>query len=200
MAVLVTLTAREQQDIPQYRVYVNGKMDREVEDATSLWTDDTVGFLLGCSFSWEGELAAAGLCPRFEQQHWRGWGLDLLLTFDSRRHVEEGKNVSMYKTNIPNVASGRFKGVCLLPQLGESSSQKWNAESRAVAVLGREYAPVSPKGRRQGASSPPPPRIPDPLPNCTRFPESVRWNSTSWTLSVSLTLRGRTAGASYHKQ
>ena len=26
---------------------------RQVDDITGLWTDDMVGFLLGCSFSWE---------------------------------------------------------------------------------------------------------------------------------------------------
>lgn len=53
----------------------------QVSDIADLWDDQMVGFLLGCSFSWESLLEKAGLTPR---------------------HVEQGVNVPMFKTNIPN--------------------------------------------------------------------------------------------------
>ena len=66
------------QDPPRrYRVWRDGALDAEVSDITELWTDDMVGFCLGCSFSWENVLKDAGLCPR---------------------QIEEGCNVPMFRT------------------------------------------------------------------------------------------------------
>ena len=76
-------------DIPKYCVWRRGAVAESPSDVSSLWTDDMVGFLLGCSFSWEDELAKAGLPPR---------------------HVEEGRNVPMYLTDVPNAAVGPFGG------------------------------------------------------------------------------------------
>lgn len=59
-----------------------------MKDITTLWNDDMVAFLLGCSFSFESALEAAGL---------------------GVRHNEEGKNVPMYKTNIPCRPAGMKK-------------------------------------------------------------------------------------------
>ena len=65
-------------DIPLYRMWRDGEVAEEVTDVRAHWEaggegeDGLVGFLLGCSFSWEDELEKAGLCPR---------------------HVEEGCNV-----------------------------------------------------------------------------------------------------------
>ena len=36
----------------------------EVDDVSDIWREDLVSFLLGCSFSWEQQLADAGHCPR----------------------------------------------------------------------------------------------------------------------------------------
>ena len=51
--------------------------------------DDFVAFLLGCSFSFEEALLAAGVPVR---------------------HIEQGKNVPMYVTNIDTVPAGPFRG------------------------------------------------------------------------------------------
>jgi len=48
-----------------------------------------VTFVLGCSFSFEQPLLDAGI---------------------ALRHVEQGKNVAMYRTNIATVPAGRFSG------------------------------------------------------------------------------------------
>ncbi|MGN1069271.1 MAG: putative hydro-lyase, partial [Candidatus Fimadaptatus sp.] len=76
-------------DIPRYRVYEHGRLTGEYTDVSALWRDDLVSFLIGCSFSFEGELLEAGI---------------------SVRHIEEGRNVPMYLTNIPCKPAGAFSG------------------------------------------------------------------------------------------
>ncbi|MFQ5790794.1 MAG: putative hydro-lyase [Acidobacteriota bacterium] len=76
-------------DVPRYRVYRQGHLEKGLTDITSFWRDDLGGFLLGCSFTFDGELRKAAIPVR---------------------HVEEGKNVSMYITNRSCVPAGRFAG------------------------------------------------------------------------------------------
>ncbi len=47
-------------DIPAYRVWKDGVLAAEVPDATSIWRDDMVGVLIGCSFTFEAALAKRG--------------------------------------------------------------------------------------------------------------------------------------------
>jgi uncharacterized protein YcsI (UPF0317 family) len=75
-------------DVPRYRVFTNGTFIEEVDSLERLWRDDLVTFVLGCSFSFEEALMAAGL---------------------PLRYVEQGRNVP-YRTNVDTVASGRFRG------------------------------------------------------------------------------------------
>ncbi len=76
-------------DIPRYRVWEYGDMVGEYTDIAHLWRDDFVYFLIGCSFSFEGELLSAGIPVR---------------------HIEESKNVPMYITNIDCEEAGIFHG------------------------------------------------------------------------------------------
>ncbi len=76
-------------DLPRYRVWKNGVMTEECTDISYLWQDDFVYFLIGCSFSFEGELLSAGVPVR---------------------HIEEGRNVPMYLTNIECDPAGIFHG------------------------------------------------------------------------------------------
>ncbi|WP_119727828.1 putative hydro-lyase [Thermomonospora amylolytica] len=76
-------------DLPAYRIYEHGTLVAEVGDATAYWRDDLVAFLIGCSFSFEAALAAAGVPVR---------------------HLEQGRNVSMYVTDRPCVPAGRLSG------------------------------------------------------------------------------------------
>lgn len=76
-------------DIPKYRVYEHGVLTGEYTDVSDLWRDDLVSFLIGCSFSFEGELIEAGVPVR---------------------HIEENCNVPMYLTNIPSKPAGVFRG------------------------------------------------------------------------------------------
>ncbi|MFQ5959931.1 MAG: putative hydro-lyase [Candidatus Methylomirabilales bacterium] len=76
-------------DLPRYRVYQGGKLEREVTDLLEVWREDLVGFLLGCSFTFDVGLQRAGVPVR---------------------HLEEGKNVSMYITSQPCRPAGAFAG------------------------------------------------------------------------------------------
>ena len=76
-------------DVPAYRVYENGEPVEEPRSIEHLWEDDLVAFLLGCSFTFEAALLAAGLRVA---------------------HVEQGRNVPMYVTNRDCVPSGPFAG------------------------------------------------------------------------------------------
>ena len=76
-------------DIPGYRVYRDGELTEERDDVAELWQDDFVSFLIGCSFSFESALMKAGI---------------------ALRHVNEGRNVAMFRTNIACVPAGVFSG------------------------------------------------------------------------------------------
>ena len=74
-------------DLPRYRIFENGELKAEVEDVTDAFTGDMVSFLLGCSFSFENAILAAGL---------------------PIRNLAEGKNVSMYITDVACKPAGPF--------------------------------------------------------------------------------------------
>ena len=68
-------------------MYVNGTTHLDVESLTNYNWDDMVTFYFGCSFSFEKRLLSAGI---------------------PIRNIEEGKNVSMYTTNISCFEAGPF--------------------------------------------------------------------------------------------
>lgn len=76
-------------DIPKYRIYKDGNYVAEVNDITDYWEDDMIGFLIGCSFTFETPLLENGI---------------------PIRHIEEDCNVPMYKTNIMCEEAGVFSG------------------------------------------------------------------------------------------
>lgn len=76
-------------DVPKYKIYKHGALEDEVTDLITAWRDDLVTFLLGCSFSFEYALQAAGI---------------------PIRHQELGINVPMYVTNILTTPSEQFHG------------------------------------------------------------------------------------------
>lgn len=76
-------------DIPRYMVYENGVLTKShCLNVENEWTEDHVGFLIGCSYSFESALAAAGLVPT---------------------HMAHGRNVPMYCTNVPLCPAGALK-------------------------------------------------------------------------------------------
>ena len=76
-------------DFPRYRVYRDGVMVDDPTSVEDLWRDDLVAFLIGCSFSFESELIEAGI---------------------EMRHNTQGRNVSMYITNIACEPAGKMSG------------------------------------------------------------------------------------------
>src|SRR5688500_17510161 len=76
-------------DLPRYCVYRAGQLAEETDNLEHLWRNDSVGFLLGCSFTFENALVAAGVPVR---------------------HLERGCNVPMYRTDIQCRPAGVFRG------------------------------------------------------------------------------------------
>jgi len=103
-------------DLPAYRVWRNGELVEEPHEITSHWRDDLVSFVIGCSFTFENALMAAGVPVR---------------------HIEQGVNVPMYKTNIDCKAAGKFSGPLvvsmrpLLPALVVKATQVCSRFPRA---------------------------------------------------------------------
>ena len=108
-------------DLPLYRVWKNGRLFDEPADITALWRGDLVTFVLGCSFSFEHALIEAGI---------------------KLRHVEQGKNVAMYRTNIQTTPAGPFHGpmvVSMRPMSPADAIRAIQVTARVPAVHG---APV----------------------------------------------------------
>jgi uncharacterized protein YcsI (UPF0317 family) len=76
-------------DVPRYRVFRKGELVEEPTDIAHLWRGDLVTFILGCSFSFEWALVEDGLTPR---------------------HMAQGRNVPMYRTNVATAPAGPFHG------------------------------------------------------------------------------------------
>lgn len=76
-------------DLPRYRVWRDGELVDEPTDVRDVWRDDLVAFLIGCSFSFETALLDAGVPVR---------------------NIEQGRNVSMYRTSVPCRPAGRLSG------------------------------------------------------------------------------------------
>jgi uncharacterized protein YcsI (UPF0317 family) len=76
-------------DLPRYRVWVEGELVAEPTDLVSVWRDDLVSFVIGCSFSFEAALMENNV---------------------PLRHIACGCNVPMYRTGIPTTPAGRFHG------------------------------------------------------------------------------------------
>jgi len=74
-------------DLPKYNVYRNGKLIASPKDVKKYWSEESVGFLIGCSYSFEAALVRAGLPPR---------------------HHRTCTAVPMYRTSLPLKPSGIF--------------------------------------------------------------------------------------------
>ena len=108
-------------DFPRYRVWRDGHLVAQPLDVEALWNDDLVAFLIGCSFSFEDALLRAGVPVR---------------------HIEEGRNVPMYRTNIDCTPYGAFSGkmvVSMRPMTPEQAELARQITARMPRVHG---APV----------------------------------------------------------
>jgi len=75
-------------DLPAYRVWEHGQF-RDLHDVSDHWRDDLVGFVIGCSFTFENALLQHGIPVR---------------------HIDEDRNVPMYRTTVPCQPAGCFHG------------------------------------------------------------------------------------------
>ena len=108
-------------DLPAYRVYVDGELVAEPSDVVEFWTDDLVAFAIGCSFTFEAALQDSGVPVR---------------------HIEQGRNVPMYRTNRMCRPAGRMSGplvVSMRPVAPEQVADAVRITSRYPSVHG---APV----------------------------------------------------------
>jgi uncharacterized protein YcsI (UPF0317 family) len=99
-------------DLPRYRVYRHGELVEEPDNLRGHWRDDFVGFLTGCSFTFEQALQEAGV---------------------PLRHVEAGCNVPMFRTNITCRPEGVFRGPMVVSMRPMAADQA----IRAVQVCSR---------------------------------------------------------------
>jgi uncharacterized protein YcsI (UPF0317 family) len=88
-------------DVPGYRVYRKGELAERRSEIRDLWRDDLVGFLLGCSLTFEHALVEAGV---------------------PLRNVERNTVISMFVSNLACVPAGRFHGpmVVTMRPIGEA--------------------------------------------------------------------------------
>ncbi len=108
-------------DIPKYRIYRNGELAEEVTDISAYWQEDFVSFLIGCSFSFEGELLDAEV---------------------PIRHIEQGRNVPMFLTNIPCEPAGIFHGNMVVSMRPIPYKQVIRAVTATAAMPKVHGAPV----------------------------------------------------------
>lgn len=80
-------------DLPRYRLYQDGQFAGEVTDISAHWRKDMVTVALGCSFTFERALMAAGI---------------------PMRHVEQNLTVPMYRTSLPLVRGNMFGGTMVV--------------------------------------------------------------------------------------
>jgi uncharacterized protein YcsI (UPF0317 family) len=76
-------------DLPRYKVFHHGELVEEPENLLGVWREDFVSFLLGCSFSFETALMAAGI---------------------RIKHIDLDLRCPVYSTNIPCRPAGIFQG------------------------------------------------------------------------------------------
>ena len=108
-------------DVPAYRVYVDGELVAEPSDVVEFWTEDLVAFVIGCSFTFEAALQDSGV---------------------AMRHIEQGRNVPMYRTSRMCRSAGRMSGplvVSMRPVAPEQVADAVRITSRYPSVHG---APV----------------------------------------------------------
>lgn len=99
-------------DVPRYRVWHRGELVDEPADISALWRDDLVSFVIGCSFSFEQALLDDGL---------------------PLRHIEQGRNVAMYRSNLQTEAAGPFGG----PVVVSMRPMRAAAAIRAIQITSR---------------------------------------------------------------
>jgi uncharacterized protein YcsI (UPF0317 family) len=108
-------------DVPRYRIYQNGQYIEEPYDLLRWWRNDLVSFLLGCSFTFEHALLQAGV---------------------PLRHLEMGRNVPMYRTNLSCRPAGAFHGPMVVSMRPMTPAQAVKAVEVCSRYLRAHGVPV----------------------------------------------------------
>ncbi|MCZ9308816.1 putative hydro-lyase [Corynebacterium uberis] len=108
-------------DCPAYRVFRNGELVDQVPDARDFWRADLVSFLIGCSFTFETALLEAGVPVA---------------------HIEQGRNVPMYRTNRQCRPAGAFSGPLVVSMRPIPASQVADAVRISARYPSVHGAPV----------------------------------------------------------
>ncbi len=80
-------------DLPRYRVWHDGRVTDEPTDVAAVWQDELVSFALGCSYSFDAALAAAGV---------------------RLRHLEQDINPPIYRTAVQTKEAPPFGGALVV--------------------------------------------------------------------------------------
>lgn len=108
-------------DLPGYRVWRDGMLSAEVDDVRDVWRSDFVSFVIGCSFSFEAALMAAGI---------------------RLRHIALGRNVPMFVTNRETEPAGPFRGKMVVSMRPIAAEDVARAVDITRAVPNAHGAPV----------------------------------------------------------
>lgn len=108
-------------DVPRYRVFRDGAMVDEPTDIADIWTEDLVTVALGCSFTFENALVRAGIPVR---------------------HLETGRNVPMYRSNIALTPAGPFGGEMVITMRPVPESRVRDAYAISGAYPQAHGAPI----------------------------------------------------------
>jgi len=109
-------------DLPRYRIFREGALTEEPTDVSSLWRDDLVSFLLGCSFNFERALADAGV---------------------PIRHQEENRVVPMFVTNHECRPAGVFSGPLVVSMRPVQTSRVADVRALTARFSGSHGEPVA---------------------------------------------------------
>ena len=108
-------------DLPGYRVFRDGGLSDEVTDIATIWRDDLVTCVIGCSFTFEAALIAAGI---------------------PLRHVTQGRNVAMYRTNRVTVGVGPFGGPLVVSMRPIKTTDAYRAAAITAQFPDMHGAPI----------------------------------------------------------
>lgn len=84
-------------DLPRYKVYRDGELVDSPYDVLEHWQQDSVGFLLGCSLTFEDALLQGGV---------------------PLRHLEHHRTIPVYVSSIQCQPAGRFSGPMVVSMRG----------------------------------------------------------------------------------
>ena len=103
-------------DLPRYAIFCNGVRGKDVSDIRALWREDSVGFLIGSSLTFDDALERAGV-PRSEE-------------------------VWVLNTDLPTVRAGRFRGSLVVTMRWMTPSQAIIATQLTSRYPSNHGAPI----------------------------------------------------------